>query len=73
MKPQVLIGIILIIVGVLIFAYQGITYTRRTRVAKIGPVEVTGEKRETLPISPAIGTLATAGGIFLVVLGSRKS
>lgn len=73
MKPQVLIGIILIILGVLIFAYQGITYTRRTQVAKIGPVEVTGEKTETLPISPLVGTLATAGGIFLVVLGSRKS
>lgn len=73
MKPQMLLGTVLIVVGVLILAYQGITYTKRTQVLKAGPREVTGEKKETIPISPVVGTLATAGGIFLLVLGSRKS
>ena len=37
MKTNTLIGIILIVIGIVAFAYQGITYTTREKVVDIGP------------------------------------
>ncbi len=60
-------GIILIVVGVLILAYQGFTYTTREKVIDVGPIQATKESRKTVPIPPVIGVAALAGGIILVV------
>ena len=73
MKPQALLGIILIIVGVLILVYQGFSYTKKTNVVDIGPVKVDAEKKETVPISPIIGVVCLGAGIFVTVLGARKA
>ncbi len=37
MKSSMLIGIVLIVLAVLAFSYQGITYTKREKVLDIGP------------------------------------
>jgi hypothetical protein len=66
------VGIVLIVIGVLAFAYQGISYTTRERVADIGPVEVTRETKKTIPLPPLLGGLALAGGLVLVVVGPKK-
>ncbi len=71
MKPQSIIGSILIVVGILILIFQGIPFTK-TNTADIGPVKLEEKHQETTPISPIIGAVSLAGGIFLVVLGSRK-
>ena len=42
------IGIILIILGIVAFAYQGITYTSREKVIDVGSVEVTANKKNTI-------------------------
>jgi len=73
MKPPVLIGIILIVLGVVALAYQGITYTTREKVLDIGPIEATAEKQKTIPLPPIVGGLALVGGIVLVATGARKS
>lgn len=67
-----LVGIVLIVLGVVALAYQGISYTTRERVADIGPVEVTKESRKTIPLPPLLGSLALAGGIVLVAVGARR-
>jgi hypothetical protein len=38
---------------------------------EIGPIQATTEKHETIPLSPIVGIAAVAGGIALVVAGSR--
>ena len=72
MKPNMLIGIILIVVGIIAFAYQGITYTTREKVIDLGPLQVTADKTRTLPLTPIVGGIALVGGIVLLVLGSKK-
>jgi len=72
MKPMVIIGIILIVLGIAAFAYQGITYTSREKVVDIGPIQVTAEKTRTLPMQPIMGAIALVGGIVLLVMGSKK-
>ena len=73
MKPFTLIGIILIAVGILAFAYQGITYTTREKVVDLGPVHITTEKTRTIPLTPITGGLALLGGVVLLVMGSKKN
>ena len=68
-----LVGIALIVLGIVAFAYQGITYTSREKVIDIGPLHATAETQKTIPLSPLLGGLALVGGIVLVVVGAKKS
>jgi hypothetical protein len=70
MKPGMIIGIILIIFGVVSFAYEGITYTSREKIIDIGPLQATHETTKTIPLSPILGGVALAGGIVLVAFGT---
>ena len=72
MRPNIIIAIILIALGIAAFAYQGITYTTREKVVDLGPLQVTAEKTKTLPLPPIVGAIALVGGIVLLVVGSRK-
>ena len=72
MKTYTLTGIILIVIGIVAFAYQGITYTTREKVVDIGPIQMTAEKTKTLPLPPILGGIALVGGIVLLVMGNRK-
>ena len=72
MKPYTLIGIILIVIGVVAFTYQGISYTTREKVVDIGPIQMTAEKTKTLPLPPIVGGVALVGGIVLLVVGNKK-
>jgi len=72
MKTNMLLGIILIVVGIVAFAYQGISYTTREKVVDLGPVHMTAEKTRTLPLPPIVGALALIGGIVLLATGSKK-
>ena len=67
-----MIGIILIVIGIVALAYQGITYTTREKVVDIGPIQMTAEKTKTIPLPPLVGAVALVGGIGLLIVGSRK-
>jgi len=73
MKPYSLIGIILIVVAVAAFAYQGISYTTREKVVDLGPLQVTADKTRTLPLSPVVGGIALISGVALLIVGQKKS
>ena len=67
-----LLGIALIILGVVAFAYQGITYTTQEKVLDIGPIKATVEKEKTIPLPPLVGGAALIGGIVLLLAGTKK-
>ncbi len=72
MKLIMLIGVFLIVLGVVAFVYQGITYTSRDKIIDVGPLQATRETRKTIPLSPTVGGIALAGGIILVLMGAKK-
>ncbi|MEK6690615.1 MAG: DUF3185 domain-containing protein [Nitrospirota bacterium] len=72
MKTYTLIGIILIVIGIVAFVYQGITYTTKEKVVDLGPIQVTADKTRTLPLPPIVGGIALVGGIVLLVMGNKK-
>jgi uncharacterized membrane protein len=72
-KSITLVGIALILLGIVAFAYQGITYTSREKVIDVGPLQATVDTKKTIPLSPLLGGLVLVGGIVLVVVGTKKS
>lgn len=65
--PLIIIGIVLIAVGLVSFAYQGITYTSRETVVEVGPLKATADKQRTIPLPPILGGIALAGGLALLI------
>ncbi len=73
MNTSKIVAIALIILGIVAFAYQGISYQSRESVVDLGPLHVTAEKTHTLPLPPIVGAIALLGGIALLVLDSKKT
>ena len=72
MKPITIIGVILIVLGVVALAYQGITYTRTEKVVDLGPLKVEAQREKTIPLPPVLGGVAVAAGVVLLIVGSRS-
>jgi hypothetical protein len=72
MKALTILGVVLIVLGVLALAYQGITYTTRETVLDVGPIEATAERERTIPLPPVLGAVAVAAGVIVLVVGGRR-
>ncbi|PYM69572.1 MAG: DUF3185 domain-containing protein [Candidatus Rokuibacteriota bacterium] len=72
MRTTNIMGILLIVLGVLALAYQGITYTTREKVIDLGPIKATKETEKTIPLPPILGGAALAGGVVLLIAGARS-
>jgi UDP-N-acetylmuramyl pentapeptide phosphotransferase/UDP-N-acetylglucosamine-1-phosphate transferase len=72
MKTASWLGILLVVAGALILAYQGINYTREKKVIEMGPMHVTQKSHERIPLPPILGGLALVGGVVLLVMGARS-
>jgi hypothetical protein len=72
-SPITLVGIALIVLSIVAFAYRGIPYTSREKVIDIGPLKASVDTEKTIPMSPLLIGLALVSGAALVAVGSRKS
>jgi hypothetical protein len=72
MKTAIVAGVLLIVLGVVSLVYQGITYTHQKKIVDLGPVHVTDKAKDTIPLPPILGGIALAGGVVLVIVGSRR-
>lgn len=72
MKTVVLVGIILIAIGIVALAYQGITYTTREKVLQIGPLEATKKTEKTISLPPLLGGASLVVGTVLIIFGVKK-
>ena len=73
MKSASIVGIVLIVLGVLALAYQGITYTTQKKVLDIGPIHATREEQKTIPLPPILGGIALLGGVALLIAGTKRA
>ena len=73
MKPAGIIGIILIVIGVVGFAFGGIHWTTEKKDAQLGPLELKHSEHQGMAFPPVLSGLCVVGGIVLVIVGSRKN
>ena len=67
-----LAGIILVVLGALALAYQGIRYTTREKLIDFGPLKVTASEQKTIPLPPIVGGVALVAGIALILADRKK-
>jgi hypothetical protein len=73
MKTAAIAGIALIVLGIVSFAYQGITYTTHKKVLDLGPLQATATEHKTIPLPPILGGIAVVGGIVLLMAGRKTA
>lgn len=67
-----MIGIVLVVLGALALAYQGINYTRTEKLLDLGPIHATKDTQERIPLPPILGGIALIGGVGLLIAGARQ-
>jgi len=72
MKAATIVGIVLIILAFFGFAMGGISFTHQKKDVDLGPLQVSHQQKQTLPISPVLSTLSLVAGVGLVIVGVRK-
>jgi hypothetical protein len=72
MKTLPVVGLILIVLGIISFAYQGINYTTHKKIVDIGPIQASTTEHKTIPLPPILGGLALVGGVILLVAGRKE-
>lgn len=72
MKPAMIVGVILVILGIVALAYQGIEYTTKEKVVDLGPLKVEAKREKTIPLPPIVGVAALVGGVVLIAVSARK-
>jgi hypothetical protein len=72
-KPAGIIGVILIIVGIIGFAYGGIHWSTEKKDAQLGPLEIKHSENQGINFPPIVSGICLIGGIALVAIGARKS
>ena len=72
MSAKRIVGVVLVVIGIVALVWGGIFWTDRDTVVDAGPLEVTTEETEGLPLSPLVGVLSLVGGIVLLALPERR-
>jgi len=67
-----ILGIILVILGIVALAYQGIQYTSREKIIDIGSLEVSADTKKNIPIPPIVGGISLIAGIALILVDRKK-
>ena len=70
MKP---LGIILIVVGILMFVFTNINFTTEKKVVDLGPVEINKKEDKSIGWPIWAGGVAVIAGMVLIVADKRKA
>ncbi|MBS0220863.1 MAG: hypothetical protein JSR91_08995 [Proteobacteria bacterium] len=72
MRPLVLVGVILIVLGIAGLVVANISITEQKTVLDAGPLKVTKDEEKTIPIPTIAGVVAVVVGLGLVVVGRGR-
>jgi hypothetical protein len=73
MKTGTVLGILLVVLGAIALAYQGISYTTQKKVLDIGSIHATKEEHKTIPLPPIVGGVALLAGLVLLFGDSKNT
>jgi uncharacterized membrane protein len=69
MRPQALIGIILIVIGAIV-VFRGMSYKSRDEVLKVGDIKASVEQKRAVPTWA--GGVAIIAGVVLLAAGMKR-
>ena len=66
-------GIVLIVIGILMFAYTGFNYVTTERVVDLGPIKVDAKKNHRVQWPPIAGVMLFIGGSLLLARSKKTN
>ncbi len=73
MKGLAILGIVLLLGGLAALIWPAITVTHREKAIDLGPIEVTREDKDRIPLPPIFGIASAAAGVVLIVMSRRRA
>lgn len=73
MTARRIVGLVLVVVGIVALVWGGVFWTDRDTVINAGPLQVTTEEREGLPVPPVVGVIVLIAGVVLLVAPARRA
>lgn len=65
------IGIVLIVIGIVMLVVRGISYTKKEKVAEIGPIEINANEKEKVTWPLYAGGIIVVAGLVLVLVDKK--
>lgn len=72
MRWTTLVGGLLILVGVIVLAWDVLPGTERRHEVEAGPVEMRVEEQREAPAAPIWGVVAVAAGLGVILIGRGR-
>jgi hypothetical protein len=66
-----LLAMALMVLGVIGLGYGGITLTHQKEDVDLGPIRISHETHDTLPLPPIVGGVCLVAGVAILILGGR--
>jgi uncharacterized membrane protein HdeD (DUF308 family) len=73
MRPLIVIGLILVVLGTVALAVPSFTYFTTERAADFGFFKIDISRPHTIILNPIVGGAALVAGIVLLLMGRRSA
>lgn len=70
-KLLLILGAVLLLAGAVALIHPGFTYTKKDEVLKIGTIQATVQRQESVQIPTGVAVLGLVAGLGLGVVGFR--
>jgi len=67
-----ILGIVLIVLGILMFVFGNVTLTHKEKVVDAGPLEINKKEKHTVAWPNYAGGFAIAAGVIVLLSSSRR-
>ena len=67
-----IVGVLLILLGLTLFASPRITYHAKEKVIHTGSIDIAGKRQKTVIVPRVVASLVIGAGVIVLVLASRK-
>ncbi|MDR6781883.1 drug/metabolite transporter (DMT)-like permease [Pedobacter africanus] len=65
-------GLILIVIGIIMFVWTGFSYTKKEKVLDAGPIEISADKEKTVNWPPYVGGIVLVAGVIIMATAKKK-
>lgn len=66
------LGIVLIVLGIVLFIWTGFTYTKKEKIIDAGPIQVSADREKSVNWPPYVGGVVLVAGI-VIFISSKKN
>jgi hypothetical protein len=73
MRPILVLGAVLIVVGILALIIPYISFTETKRVVDVGPLKVDAKQERVIPIPAIAGVVAVIAGLGCVYMARKRA